>query len=28
VPLFETVDALRWEGPVNQRDLGFVQSLL
>jgi 5'-3' exonuclease len=28
VPLFDTVDELRWEGPVNQRDLGFVQSLL
>ena len=28
VPLFASVDELRWEGPVNQRDLGFVQSLL
>jgi 5'-3' exonuclease len=28
VPLFESVDELRWEGPVNQRDVGFVQSLL
>jgi len=28
VPLFSSVDELRWEGPVNQRDLGFVQSLL
>jgi 5'-3' exonuclease len=28
VPLFTSVDELRWEGPVNQRDIGFVQSLL
>jgi len=28
VPLFDTIDELRWEGSVNQRDLGFVQSLL
>ena len=28
VPLFESIDELCWKGPVNQRDLGFVQSLL
>jgi len=28
IPLFTSVDELRWEGPVNQRDVGFVQSLL
>lgn len=28
VPLFASVDELYWGGPVNQRDLGFVQSLL
>ncbi|HEX6464223.1 MAG TPA: 5'-3' exonuclease H3TH domain-containing protein [Vicinamibacterales bacterium] len=28
VPLFTSIDELRWQGPVNQRDLGFVQSLL
>ena len=28
IPLFATIDELRWQGPVNQRDLGFVQSLL
>jgi 5'-3' exonuclease len=28
VPLFTSVDELRWQGPINQRDLGFVQSLL
>ena len=28
LPLFETIDELRWGGPVNQQALGFVQSLL
>ena len=28
IPLFATIDELRWQGPINQRDLGFVQSLL
>ena len=28
VPLFESIDELCWKGPVNQRDIGFVQSLL
>jgi len=28
IPLFESIDELCWKGPVNQRDLGFVQSLL
>jgi 5'-3' exonuclease len=28
VPLFDSIDELCWKGPVNQRDLGFVQSLL
>jgi 5'-3' exonuclease len=28
VTLFASVDELYWGGPVNQRDLGFVQSLL
>jgi len=28
VPLFETIDELRWEGSVNQRGSDFVQSLL
>jgi 5'-3' exonuclease len=28
IPLFGTIDELRWQGPINQRDLGFVQSLL
>ena len=28
VPLFDSVDELHWNGPVNQRDIGFVQSLL
>lgn len=28
VPLFESIEELRWQGPVNQRDIGFVQSLL
>lgn len=28
VPLFTSIDELRWQGPINQRGLGFVQSLL
>ena len=28
IPLFTTIDELRWQGPINQRDMGFVQSLL
>jgi 5'-3' exonuclease len=28
VPLFTSIDELRWQGPINQGDLGFVQSLL